>query len=1058
VIRSTGLLDTYLGASDRGFLQVKAPVVLLDGSKMTTTNHFLDLSGAAPTGKSLLDAQLVTDSSVDATVHLVNASILAVNGHFLNLMYGANASVDGILQALSGGSTLQVNGTGVIPRHLVHVETSQGASGASLSVTRTVVDLKNVSNLNLANGNVINVVGSGSTANVGSIATLQDGSKMVMGNGGGLGGQVVHLDNGAEVTVTGTMVSLRGTTGSPAATQVTLTQGNVLDLVNGEFKMQPTTPPVSLAVLSGNSALTLTNGHVANVAAGTATLGGNVLDLHQEAGSSGTSIATLTSGHVLNVTGGTATIGSATVKGSAALLRDGSRLTLTNGSVANVTNGTATVANGNVLDAAGADTTATLTTGSVLTASGGTTNVFGSVALLNTTAQLTVGTTIGTITTGHIVNVSAENATTAPVTVTGNILDLQGASQATLANGNVVNLTGTGKTVDVTGGVAVVTGGSTVISSNRSGVATVGHVVHLENGAQATVTGSAVTLEGTTGQAAATGLTLARGHVLDQANGTMTLAAPGALSVSLAVLSGNGALTLTNGSVANIAAGIATVGGNVLDLHQRTTGLNPTSGTSMATLTSGHVLNVTGGTATIGSATVKGSAALLRDGSQLTLTNGSVANVTNGTATVANGNVLDAAGTNTTATLTTGSVLTASGGTTNVTGSVALLGSNGRLNAGNGDVARIATGTVAITGNMADLQSGGTLNANAGQVLNQSGGTVTTQGNLAFISGATANVARIANVTAGTTTVLGNGASVLNGGVVNLSGDSLLNQLGGTVTIGSATTNINGDLGAPGSGLFLSGNTSQVNFATTAHLVNIGVGALNVFGNVATLVGGANLVMPLGGHLANVAGIGVGATSLSVTGVLAFLDASRLTLNDGHLLNLARTGTGATSATFNGGFFSLVNGSTLSLSGKSVLANVGAGTELNLAGIKPGVSGPTLGFFGAAGIGGLTNALSIGNTLCSGGAVCTTVAGGIRVLGQGFASVEELNARIIFETTQAQAEFAAFRVGTGGSATVKTANNVTTTAINLETALLTIQKTGTGACTDATCGKIVIKR
>lgn len=894
-----------------------------------------------------------------------------------------------------GPNNLQFNRDNVAP--LIEIVDSLPTTGDGVRVTSGVVVRSTgvLNNLLPTNGALLEI---GDASNVGGpLALIQNSRVNATGNFVDVSGTIqagrhllsANVSDGALVRVDATQFTVgQDVVNASSQTSVSV-RGNLFNA-----KGTSNTQASNILGLAGTGTqVSITNGSVALLENGS------------------TTTLRSTGGNVISVASG----GTLTLTGNGADLKDSASLTL---------------ANGQVLNVAGAGSRATITNGSV--------------ALLSGAATMTVGSTAG-----HVVSVTTANPTAAAVTVAGNILDLQNASRATVANGNVANLFGNGRTLDVTGSVAVLGGSSLLLLTNPSAGAGTGHVLHLENGAQSTITKNILSLNGPSGVTlGAAQATLTRGSVLDLVNGSVTLSGTGGNAAAVAVLSGRTGLSLTNGHVANVADGVATINGHVLDLHG-----NAVNATSTATLSNGSVLNATGGTTTVGTtgaAGIKGSIALVRDGHQLTLTNGSVASVAGGTTTMtlANGNVLDASGTSTLATITTGSVLTANGGMTNIVGSVALLGANSRLALGNGDVARVSNGTVDITGNVADLQNASTLNANAGQVLNQSGGTVTTQGNLAFVSGATANLARIASVSGGTTSVLGNVASVLNGGVLNLSGDSLLKQLGGTVTIGSSQN--------PGTGLFLSGSMSHVNFATTAHMVNIGAGALNVFGNVANLVGGANLTLASGGHLANVVGVGPGATNFSVTGVLAFLDASQLTLNNGYLLNLARTGSGATSATLNGGFFSLVNGSTLSLSGNSLLASVGVGTELNLAGIKPG-TGPTLGFFGAAGIGGPTNTLSIGNTLCSGGAVCTTVAGGIRVLGQGFTTVDELNARIVFKDASAQAQFAAFRVDTNGSATIKTANNVTTPAINLETALLTIQKMGHDACTDATCGKIVIK-
>jgi hypothetical protein len=92
---------------DRGLLDATSPIVALVNSTMTTSSHFIDLSGAAPTNsRGLLHATLVPG---DALVRL-DASRLTVNGNLLNLANGATATVTGHLFSLTNNSALTVNG------------------------------------------------------------------------------------------------------------------------------------------------------------------------------------------------------------------------------------------------------------------------------------------------------------------------------------------------------------------------------------------------------------------------------------------------------------------------------------------------------------------------------------------------------------------------------------------------------------------------------------------------------------------------------------------------------------------------------------------------------------------------------------------------------------------------------------------------------------------------------------------------------------------------------------------------------------------------------------
>ena len=106
VVRATGALNGVLPV-DRALLEATSPLVVMVNSTMTTTGHFADLSGTAPSNsRGLLSANLVPG---DALVRL-DASTLTVMGNFLNLANGATASITGHLFSLTNGSTLTVNG------------------------------------------------------------------------------------------------------------------------------------------------------------------------------------------------------------------------------------------------------------------------------------------------------------------------------------------------------------------------------------------------------------------------------------------------------------------------------------------------------------------------------------------------------------------------------------------------------------------------------------------------------------------------------------------------------------------------------------------------------------------------------------------------------------------------------------------------------------------------------------------------------------------------------------------------------------------------------------
>jgi hypothetical protein len=90
VTRSTIPLDGAL-------LEASSPLFALTNAKMTTTSHFADLAGNATVSMRLGDVLVALNAS----------QLLIQNGHLLNLN-AANATVNGYLFSLAGGSTLTI--------------------------------------------------------------------------------------------------------------------------------------------------------------------------------------------------------------------------------------------------------------------------------------------------------------------------------------------------------------------------------------------------------------------------------------------------------------------------------------------------------------------------------------------------------------------------------------------------------------------------------------------------------------------------------------------------------------------------------------------------------------------------------------------------------------------------------------------------------------------------------------------------------------------------------------------------------------------------------------
>jgi|CXWL01.1.fsa_nt_gi hypothetical protein len=91
VTRSTIPLDGAL-------LEASSPLFALTNAKMTTTSHFADLAGNATASMRLGDVLVALNAS----------QLLIQNGHLLNLN-AANATVNGYLFSLTGGSALTLN-------------------------------------------------------------------------------------------------------------------------------------------------------------------------------------------------------------------------------------------------------------------------------------------------------------------------------------------------------------------------------------------------------------------------------------------------------------------------------------------------------------------------------------------------------------------------------------------------------------------------------------------------------------------------------------------------------------------------------------------------------------------------------------------------------------------------------------------------------------------------------------------------------------------------------------------------------------------------------------
>jgi len=719
----------------------------------------------------------------------------------------------------------------------------------------------------------------------------------------------------------------------------------------GNFADLSGATPIGRHLLAAN----VTNGSLIQVESSDLTVGQDVVNVANQGSISVTGnlvnqkgTSNLSAVNLLNLNG-TGTKGTVT-NGSVALLEDSSVATFSGGHLMAATSGGALTLTGNGADLKGNSALA-VTSGHILNLAGSTSKatITGNMVLLRGTSGLTLGALSGTVTTAHGLNVSA-GAAAAPVTITGNVADLQGQSSLTLANGNLVNLTGNGKNLDLTGSVAVLVNGSNLTSTNRSGSATTGHLAHLENGATATVTGTAVTLKGTS--TTATQLTLSRGNLLDVtgAQTAFTLAKPSNQTVSLAVLSGNSALTLSNGHAVNVTGGTVTLNGNVVDLHQATDG--STSGTSTVTVSNGHLVNVTNG-----SASVTGSVALLNNGSTLTLgaTSGTVTtahglNVNVGAAVApvtVTGNVADLQG-GSTLTLANGNLvnLTGNGKNVDITGSVAILAGTSSLTSTNrsggtttGHLVHLGPGAQGTFGkNVADLQgsagasSGVTssLTLTKGNVLNLAGaGAQATVGESVALlnnrSSLTLTDGHIATVATGVATgpasltVAKNVADVQGGSTLTVAKGNGLNLVGSglTATIGSSVAFLRGT----GSQLTITNATADV---TLGQLVQLAAGAQGTFNqNIADLGDSSSLTLT-NGQVLNLAGPGATAT---VTGSVALLrGTSTATLSAGHVVQINGGGTVAVTGNVvdlgGNGTLELVSGQVLNLVGTGATATV----------------------------------------------------------------------------------------------------------------------------------------
>ncbi len=650
--------------------------------------------------------------------------------------------------------------------------------------------------------------------------------------------------------------------------------------------------------------------------------------------------------------------GIVTVTIDPSVVIDGNGLAITNSQAATTTNGDVTFNNaGTITVSAGATPTQGGTSALNVTATGSIT--FAGPGTINDGGQGLTAASFSS-TSGNII--VGGNGTAANV-----LGDISGAIgiNASLVNGGVLTIAGTGNVTGTAGAGIVVDGGlaGTVTVGGTAANTAIGNVQGATNGITATVFAGSITIEntGTITGTSGNGIDATFGNT---GGGTITIAGTGAIS--------GGA----NGIEANVAlGGSVTVGGTtaatrITSVTGGVTGIDV--GTSIG---SGAVL-----IAGIGSIT--GGNAAGQFGIDVTLANstGIVIGANGVSAAGLVGNVSGGTGINVAISHTGNGSITVAG-VGNVTGAV---GAGIALDSGLG-------GAITVGGTAPNTAVGNVLGATDGITASVLGGSITVEG-VGTITGTAGNgiTAGFAPGGGGTITIAGTGA--ISGGANGIEANV---GLGGSVTVGGTTTaqqisSVTGgvtgiDVGTSiGSGAVLiagigsitGGNAAgQFGIDVTLNAVSgivIGANGVSAAGLVGNVSGGTGINVSLvGTGVITVAGVG------NVTGAAG--PAIALRAADGNILvggtapntavgNVLGATDGITVSNGTGLIAIQGVGTVTGTTGTGITATFGSGS-VTIGGIGA-VSGGTIGIDASGGTGGIT----LGGTTTAG--QIPTVTGG----------------------------------------------------------------------------------
>ncbi|MBR0829091.1 FecR domain-containing protein [Bradyrhizobium manausense] len=560
----------------------------------------------------------------------------------------------------------------------------------------------------------------------------------------------------------------------------------------------------------------------------------------------------------------------------------------------------------------------------------------------------------GTITVGG----KAEILDTSVLTNAGQLTLSAGGdfgSQTTIANsgtlelaGGTLNLLGT---VANTGGMFQVDGGATLALDSGTidgGTVTIAGTLELD--------GSSVIKNGTLGNSGAVdvnGTAEFDNEAVDNAGGTITIAAAGALVLSGSTVTGgtvtdNGTIHVTGNSAIN---GASVTGGGITVDAAKTLTLNNTTVTNSTIIDNGTVkvdasktLNINGVAVTGGALSVSGT---LKSSGASSTTNTAI---TNNSVIEAIAGLLTLSATTSVAIANSGT-LRANGGELDISGEAVT--NTGTLAAINDSTLKLISTTVTNTGGTVSVESGSTLDLSGATI---TGGTLTISGTLESTGVSAINDADITNtgtitVTSGTLTIdppvvhtiTNQNVIEANGGTLDIIGDLIVNTAtlqainGGTLKLTNVTvTNAGGTVSTDGtSKLYLTG--VSINDGTLSNAGNLyGVSGTNTITAAVTNTG----TIEVQGGTLDLAGGLTGAGTLIIddgaTLALGGADAQTVTFAGGtDTLQLDKgagfTGTIAGEASTGGTFTVTGNGNINSTKGDALDFTASGGTVGNAA-------------------------------------------------------------------------------------------------------------------------------